>query len=66
MNAYVSKPVRKQDLEAAIHTFTQTLTSPIPHQSVEEYVDVLEMADDNKQADVLVNTLPTLTITQDD
>ncbi|KAI8644224.1 hypothetical protein BD408DRAFT_363341 [Parasitella parasitica] len=27
MNGYVSKPIRKQELEASIHTFTQTVTS---------------------------------------
>lgn len=26
MNGYVSKPVRKEELEAAIHTFTQVAT----------------------------------------
>lgn len=70
MNAYVSKPVRKQDLEAAIHTFTQTLIPPSPLPSIEEYVDVLEMSstsvDNDKQLDDFLTTLPTVTITQDD
>ncbi|GAA5802175.1 hypothetical protein HPULCUR_007636 [Helicostylum pulchrum] len=28
MNGYVSKPIRKEELEAAIHTFTQTTSQP--------------------------------------
>lgn len=28
MNGYVSKPIRKEELEASIHTFTQTVSNP--------------------------------------
>ncbi|KAI9470491.1 MAG: hypothetical protein EXX96DRAFT_358928 [Benjaminiella poitrasii] len=30
MNGYVSKPVRKEELEAALHTFLQARDSPVP------------------------------------
>jgi hypothetical protein len=70
MNAYVSKPVRKQDLEAAIHTFTQTLVLPSPLHSIEEHVDGLERSSTPVGSDTPVDTfltaLPTVTITQDD
>jgi two-component SAPR family response regulator len=32
MNDYVSKPVRKEELEAAIHTYTETVAMLIPQQ----------------------------------
>ncbi|KAI8329236.1 CheY-like superfamily [Chlamydoabsidia padenii] len=81
MNAYVSKPVRKQDLEAAIHIYTQTLVTPSPLQSIGESLDVNE-SDIVANSDLLPSTqpkhhgdtpidkvpttLPIVTITQDD
>ncbi|KAI8335894.1 hypothetical protein BC941DRAFT_429688 [Chlamydoabsidia padenii] len=39
MNDYVSKPVRKEELEAAIHTYTQTLAMLQPDQQWQDQPD---------------------------
>ncbi|CAO3575968.1 unnamed protein product [Absidia cylindrospora] len=54
MNAYVSKPVRKPELEAAIHTFTQTLS---PQKLMTNSHASLVQDPDNKMSS------PTVTIT---
>ncbi|CAO3587732.1 unnamed protein product [Absidia cylindrospora] len=75
MNAYVSKPVRKEELEAAIHTYTQTLAVLSPQNSPTELSVIVELQDieaihpqqteDNDHIDMSPLVLPTVTITED-
>jgi hypothetical protein len=63
MNGYVSKPVRKEELEAALHTYTQilmTVDSMSDEQGI-EYSDEPEQVNSSKVVD-----LPTVTITSED
>ncbi|KAI8098557.1 uncharacterized protein BX664DRAFT_319021 [Halteromyces radiatus] len=75
MNAYVSKPVRKEELEAAIHTYTQTLAMMTPLDPSAELPPIQEICgtayqdEDNNQEDHAKdqtaerNSIPTVTIT---
>jgi hypothetical protein len=63
MNGYVSKLVRKEELEAALHTYTQilmTVDSMSDEQGI-EYSDEPEQVNSSKVVD-----LPTVTITSED
>lgn len=42
MNDYVSKPVRKEELEAAIHTYTQTVAMSIPQRTLRDLPTIEE------------------------
>jgi hypothetical protein len=63
MNGYVSKPVRKEELEAALHTYTQILMTDdsMSDEQGTEYSDEPEQVNSSKVVD-----LPTVTITSED
>lgn len=58
MNGYVSKPVRKEELEAALHTYTQIIMTNDPKEE--------SNSDENLHTGQVYHDVPSVTITSDE
>lgn len=64
MNGYVSKPVRKDELEASIHTYTQILVKEMQFESESDSDDDNRTATPSSPCSPAL--LPSVTITSED
>ncbi|KAG2218663.1 hypothetical protein INT45_007832 [Circinella minor] len=65
MNGYVSKPVRKDELEASLHTYTQVIVSESAEDSNTESPSIEETSKSSfsSQEEEYVKPLPSVTVT---